>query len=129
MQSLVACVVVCGLTATGGLIGYAAAQQGPDQFKDLDERHWAYQSVENLRAKNIMIGTPDGYFRGKKTLTRYEFAVALDRLLKNVPSPLTQEEVRSLIMAADKPIEEQNATLKAQIDELKKKIVELERRK
>ena len=54
-------------------------------FKDVDQNHWAYQAVENLRAKNIVVGYPDGYFRGKRTLTRYEFAVALDRLLKSLP--------------------------------------------
>src|SRR5437016_6545402 len=68
----------------------ASAQQAPDMFKDLDTSHWAYQAVENLRSKNIVIGYPDGYFRGKRTLTRYEFAVALDRALKTimaVPGP------------------------------------------
>ena len=64
----------------------AGAQQAPDMFKDLDPNHWAYQATENLRSKGILIGYPDGYFRGKRTLTRYEFAVALDRLLKNLPS-------------------------------------------
>jgi hypothetical protein len=53
-------------------------------FKDLDQNHWAYQAVESLRAKNIVVGYPDGYFRGKRTLTRYEFAVALDRALKQI---------------------------------------------
>src|SRR5437016_11058740 len=62
----------------------ASAQQAPDMFKDLDTSHWAYQAVENLRAKNIVVGYPDGYFRGRRTLTRYEFAVALDRALKKI---------------------------------------------
>jgi len=51
-------------------------------FKDVPTDHWAYQATENLRQKGIVIGYPDGYFRGKRTLTRYEFAVAIDRLLK-----------------------------------------------
>ena len=59
--------------------------QAPDMFKDLDPSHWAYQATEALRAKNIVWGYPDGYFRGKRTLTRYEFAVALDRALKTIP--------------------------------------------
>lgn len=65
----------------------AGAQTAPDMFKDVDNSHWAYQAVENLRGKNILIGYPDGYFRGKRTLTRYEFAVALDRALKSIPDP------------------------------------------
>lgn len=67
----------------------AKAQQAPDMFKDVDTSHWAYQAVEDLRAKGIVIGYPDGYFRGKRTLTRYEFAVALDRALKQLPGPTT----------------------------------------
>src|ERR1041385_2539173 len=67
------------------LTAVAGAQQAPDMFKDLDPNHWAYQATENLRQKGILIGYPGGYFRGKRTLTRYEFAVALDRLLKNLP--------------------------------------------
>jgi len=61
----------------------AAKAQAPaaDMFKDVPSDHWAYQAVENLRKAGIVIGYPDGYFRGKRTLTRYEFAVALDRAL------------------------------------------------
>jgi len=67
-----------------GTVMSAGAQQAPDMFKDLDTNHWAYQAVESLRAKNIVWGYPDGWFRGKRTLTRYEFAVALDRALKSI---------------------------------------------
>lgn len=70
------------------MVAPAQAQNAPDMFKDLDPNHWAYAATESLRAKGIVIGYPDGYFRGKRTLTRYEFAVALDRALKNfMPTP------------------------------------------
>ncbi len=55
-------------------------------FKDLDSNHWAYQAVTELQTKGILKGYVDGYFRGKRTLTRYEFAVALQRLLANLPA-------------------------------------------
>ena len=58
-------------------VAAANAQTAPDMFKDLDPNHWAYAATESLRAKGIVIGYPDGYFRGKRTLTRYEFAVAI----------------------------------------------------
>ena len=61
-----------------------ALAQAPDQFKDMDKTHWAYEATESLRAKNILWGYPDQYFRGRRTLTRYEFAVALDRVVKNI---------------------------------------------
>src|SRR5262249_56399943 len=58
------------------------AQQAPAKFQDVDPSHWAYEAVESLRSKGIVIGYPDGWYRGKRTMTRYEFAVALDRALK-----------------------------------------------
>ena len=79
--------VLTFLGASLSLTWVAAAQaqdpKAPDMFKDVDQNHWAYQAVESLRAKNIVVGYPDGYFRGKRTLTRYEFAVALDRALQD----------------------------------------------
>jgi hypothetical protein len=60
----------------------AVAQQDP--FKDLDKNHWAYQAVIDLQAKGILLGYPGDYFKGKRTLTRYEFAIAIDRLLKSI---------------------------------------------
>src|SRR5437870_1910131 len=62
----------------------AAAQNAPDMFKDVPKDHWAYQAVEPLRARGILAGYPDGYFRGQRILTRYEFAVALDRALQRL---------------------------------------------
>lgn len=61
--------------------------QTPDSFKDVPAEHWAYQAVDSLRAKGILIGYPDGLYRGKRTLTRYEFAVALKRLLDTIGEP------------------------------------------
>ena len=67
-------------------VAHAQEPKAPDMFKDVDTSHWAYPAVESLRSKNIVVGYPDGYFRGKRTLTRYEFAVALDRALKSIPN-------------------------------------------
>lgn len=63
----------------------SAQDQAAAPFKDVPDTHWAYQAVTDLQSKGILIGYPDGYFRGKRTLTRYEFAVALERALKNIP--------------------------------------------
>ena len=50
-------------------------------FPDVPVNHWAYQSLETLQAYNMGFGYPNGTFGGKKVLTRYEFAVAIARLL------------------------------------------------
>jgi len=54
------------------------------QFKDLDPKHWAYEAVTDLQQKGVLLGYPDGYFKGKRTLTRYEFAIALKRALDKI---------------------------------------------
>lgn len=73
-----------GASLVLALVVPAFAQTAPDQFKDVDTKHWAYEAMESLRSKGIVVGYPDGYFRGRRTLTRYEFAVALERALKTV---------------------------------------------
>jgi hypothetical protein len=57
-----------------------------EPFKDVPADHWAYQAVENLRQRGVLRGYPDGSLRGKRTITRYEAAAALDRAL-NLPQP------------------------------------------
>ena len=50
-------------------------------FPDVPENHWAYMMVQDLAYKGIVVGYPDGNYQGNRTLTRYEFAVALDRAI------------------------------------------------
>ena len=50
-------------------------------FPDVPENHWAYAMVQDLAYKGIVVGYPDKNFNGDLTLTRYEFAVALDRAI------------------------------------------------
>lgn len=53
--------------------------QGP--FTDVPTDHWAYDAVNQLQQDGIIIGYPDGTFGGKRTITRYEFAVAIARVV------------------------------------------------
>ena len=53
-------------------------------FVDVPLTHWAYDAVQVLAAKGVIIGYPDGTFGGQRTLTRYEFAEATARLLAYV---------------------------------------------
>lgn len=75
---------ILGASLSLALVTSALAQLPPDSFKDVPSEHWAYQSVDALRAKGILVGYPDGLYRGKRTLTRYEFAVALKRALDQI---------------------------------------------
>ncbi|HEX5324791.1 MAG TPA: S-layer homology domain-containing protein, partial [Capsulimonadaceae bacterium] len=77
------------LSTTLGVAGQAKAQDqtapatgaasGP--FADVPADHWAYQAVDTLQKAGIVIGYPDGTYGGRRAMTRYEFAVAIARLL------------------------------------------------
>jgi hypothetical protein len=53
-------------------------------FKDVPTTHWAYPALQQLQADGIVIGYPDGYFRGKRPITRYEIAAVTARAIKHV---------------------------------------------
>ncbi len=109
---LTAALLAGGLAA--GLAPASHAQAAP--FLDTPTNHWAYEAVQNLAAKKIIIGYPDGTYGGKRPMTRYEFAVAIDRLLRtladiNSPAPppgtppantLTQDELNQIQALIDK---------------------------
>lgn len=50
-------------------------------FVDVPLTHWAYDAVQALSAKGVIVGYPDGTFGGAKSLTRYEFAEAVAKAL------------------------------------------------
>ena len=53
-------------------------------FVDVPLNHWAYDNVQSLAAKGIIVGYPDGTFGGNRTMTRYEFAEATAKALAYV---------------------------------------------
>jgi len=53
-------------------------------FVDVPLNHWAYDSVQSLAAKGVIVGYPDGTFGGANSLTRYEFAEATAKALAYV---------------------------------------------
>ncbi len=58
-------------------------------FTDVPSEHWAYDAVESLQAKGILQGYPDGTFQGKRTMSRYELATVIARLLQQIPAPVS----------------------------------------
>src|SRR5436189_1506362 len=63
-------------------IARPALAQGP--FADVPTDHWAYDAVNELAKQGIVNGYPDSTFGGKRALTRYEFAMAIQRMLQEV---------------------------------------------
>ena len=75
-------------------VSHAQAASGP--FADVPTDHWAYQSVDTLQKAGIVIGYPDGTYGGRRPMTRYEFAVAIARLLARQPAPAPAPDLSGL---------------------------------
>jgi len=52
-------------------------------FPDVPENHWAYEYVEDLQKRGALKGYPDGLFKGDRSMTHYEFAAMLDRIVRS----------------------------------------------
>lgn len=63
-------------------LGVTAFAASPS-FNDVPKDHWAYNAVNNLVKAGLIEGYNDGTYRGDKTITRYEFAVAITKALQN----------------------------------------------
>lgn len=64
-----------------GLACGAYAQQAARPMDTVPFTHWAYDACQQLCDLGIIIGYPDGSWRGDRPLTRYEFAMAVARIV------------------------------------------------
>lgn len=55
-----------------------------DNFPDTQENHWAYEALARMKAAGLLVGYPDGLFRGARPASRYEMAVALHALWQHM---------------------------------------------
>lgn len=98
-----------------------------DNFPDVPENHWAYQALKNLKDK-VLFGYTDGFYRGTRMTSRYELAVALDKLWKAMQSQFdgVNAKIRALEGQTgnggsynDGPIKKQIADLQADVNSMK----------
>jgi len=60
-------------------------------FADVPKDHWAYDSVAELAAAGLVIGYPDGTFKGDRQFTRYEMAMVFARILGRLDTLIAAE--------------------------------------
>ncbi len=71
-------------------------------FPDIPANHWAGDAVDRIADLGIVIGFPDGTFRGNEAFTRYQAALVVSRLLDvlnenlDAANALTQADIESL---------------------------------
>lgn len=70
-----------------------ASYPSVSELKDVTLSDWAYEALQLLIERyGVMAGYSDGTVKGDRFMTRYEFAVALDRVLKRVEQLTAQEK-------------------------------------
>ena len=80
-------------------------------FSDVPFSHWAYDAVKKLTDKGIMIGMPDGTFKGEKGVNRYELAVTLARALDKLPSMKGKVDALTFGPSRSSPLNSQTSWL------------------
>ena len=102
----------------------AAPASGP--FADVPADHWAYNSVDTLQKAGIVIGYPDGTYGGKRAMTRYEFAVAIARLLPLLKVDTSNLATKGDLAALQSDLESKLAANQAALDALTRLVNEFQ---
>ena len=91
------------------------------QFSDVQPTDWAYQALSNLVERyGCVAGYPNGTFKGKQAMTRFEAAALLNACLDRVTE--VTDELRRL----QKEFAKELAILKGRVDKLEAKVGKLE---
>jgi hypothetical protein len=93
-----------------------------DNFPDVPETHWAYRDLAKMKQEGLLVGYPDGLFRGGRPASRYELAVACHAVWANLKA--ITDGLKSQI--DDLNAKMANAATKADVDDLRSKIAALE---
>ncbi len=70
-------------------------------FNDVPTDHWAYDAITQLQKDGFIIGYPDGTFSGKRAITRYEFGVALARVIAHLPQTIPPPDLSEYVKRSD----------------------------
>lgn len=77
------------------------AQAQIDALKDIPPNSWAYQSIVQLVNDGVIVGYPDGTFKGNRPMTRYEAVVMVERAVEYVTKKLANPQTAPQVSSAD----------------------------
>lgn len=106
------------LTAALTFGGFAQAQLAPSAAQvpaltDVPAGHWAKDAIDRLVSRGIILGYPDGTFRGTHNLTRYEASIIIARLLDQINSGVVVAPQGDDLSALQNAVQELSADLAA----------------
>ena len=85
------------VVAAASLVAVAAPAFAANPFSDVPMNHWAYDAVEQLAAKGILEGYPNGTFKGNRAMTRYEIAQMVARMMASGVGGADADKLKKLI--------------------------------
>jgi len=91
----------------------------PSIFADVPPKHWAYDAINQLAKDGIIDGYGDGYFRGDRTITRYEMAVIVGNAMTKANKADAQQ--KALIEKLASEFNSELARLDARVDKVEAK--------
>ena len=97
-------------------------------YDDVPADHWAYNSLEYLSDQGVLEGYPDGYFKGDRTLTRYEFAQAIARMLDTVEDGPGDASVEAMMQSLRTEFSDQLAEIDRKLDASTAQVQDLDMR-
>ena len=112
--------------------GSAWAQTSPNSaFQDLPKDHWAFGDVDFLIKQGFMEGYPDGTFKGRKVVTRYDVALILARILKRLQDKKeatndSTEMERAALARLTKEFRDELGLLGVRVDAIERRLTETE---
>ncbi len=89
-----------------------------DQFPDVPASHWAYKDLLEMKSNGLLVGYPDGLFRGGRPASRYELAVACHAVWANLKAQ--QDALKSQMDDLARRMD--NVASKADLDALKAQV-------
>lgn len=69
-------------------------------YADVPANHWAASSVEKLVAENLLPQGRNSNFKGDEPVTRYEFAVIMDRFITDIRKAFVRQPDKKQINAS-----------------------------
>ncbi len=106
-------------------VAFVAPVMAQDNFPDVPDNHWAYEALGKMMKDGILVGYPDGLFRGPRPASRYELAVAVNaayQKLAGQSAGLSEkiDQLQKMVEGAGNGADLQD--LKAQLTELKSSV-------
>lgn len=102
--------------ALGAILLTALPASAQDAFPDVPRDHWAYAALLRMRKDGLLVGYPDGLYRGGRPMSRYELAVALHAAYTNLKNRADSVDV--LVHSSPKAVLDDLTTIQATKDYL-----------